>query len=79
MTIGEVTARLGVPDSTIRYCEKMDPVDLRHRVSSHRRFHDRALVTRRFANPATECAKLAGWDAPLPEPPHSDRPGGDPS
>ena len=49
MTIGEVTARLGVPDSTIRYCEKMDPVDLRHRVSSRRRFHDRALVTRRFA------------------------------
>ena len=69
MTIGEVTARLGVPDSTNRYCEKMDPVDLRHRVSIHRR----------FANPATECAKLAGWDAPLPEPPHGDRPGGDPS
>ena len=79
MTIGEVAARLGVPDPTIRDCEKIDPVDLRHRVSSRRRFHDRAVVTRRFANPATECAKLARWDAPLPEPPHGDRPGGDPS
>lgn len=44
MAIGEVAARLDVPGSTIRYCEKPVPADLRYRVAIHRRFHDRAFA-----------------------------------
>lgn len=48
MKIGDVSTRLGMPASTIRYYEKIGLIDPQHRISGRREFDDSALFALKF-------------------------------
>ncbi len=57
MKIGDVSVKLGLPASTIRYYEKVGLIDQQRRVSGRREFDDRAL----FALEFVRLAQAAGF------------------
>ncbi len=57
MKIGDVSEKLGMPSSTIRYYEKIGLIGIQHRVSGRRSFDDRAL----FALEFVRLAQAAGF------------------
>ena len=57
MNIGDVSRRLGLPASTIRYYEKEGLIGFQSRVSGRRRFNDQALVELQFV----QLAQAAGF------------------
>ena len=57
MNIGDVSRRLGMPASTIRYYEKEGLIERQSRVSGRRKFNDRALVGLQFV----QLAQAAGF------------------
>ena len=57
MNIGEVSRRLGLPASTIRYYEKEGLISHQPRVSGRRKFNDQALVELQFV----QLAQAAGF------------------
>lgn len=57
MKIGDVSEKLGMPASTIRYYEKIGLIDHQTRVSGQRQFDDRAL----FALEFVRLAQAAGF------------------
>ncbi len=48
MKIGDVSAKLGMPASTIRYYEKIGLIKPQHRISGRREFDERALFALEF-------------------------------
>lgn len=57
MKIGDVSKRLGIPASTIRYYESEGLIDLQSRVSGRREFNSQAMLILRFI----QLAKGAGF------------------
>ena len=57
MKIGDISERLGIPASTIRYYESVGLIDRQARVSGRRQFDERALFTLRFV----QLAQAAGF------------------
>ena len=57
MNIGDVSQRLGIPASTIRYYEKEGLIEHQSRVSGRRKFNDQALVALQFV----QLAQAAGF------------------
>ena len=57
MNIGDVSQRLGMPASTIRYYEKEGLIERQSRVSGRRKFNDQALVGLQFVR----LAQAAGF------------------
>lgn len=57
MNIGDVSQRLGMPASTIRYYEKEGLIEYQARVSGRRKFDDQAIVTLQFV----QLAQAAGF------------------
>jgi len=57
MNIGDVSRRLGMPASTIRYYEKEGLIERQSRVSGRRKFNDQALVALQFVR----LAQAAGF------------------
>lgn len=48
MKIGDVSTKLGMPASTIRYYERIGLIDRQHRISGRREFDQRALFALEF-------------------------------
>jgi len=71
MKIGDVSTKLGMPASTIRYYEKIGLIDPQRRVSGRREFDDRALFALKFvrlsqAAAETKTLMAAYTDNPSP-------------
>ncbi len=57
MKIGDVSAQLGIPASTIRYYERVGLIEEQQRVAGRRAFNDKALFMLQFV----QLAQAAGF------------------